>query len=196
MKKPLITVSTLLIGALALCSVATPAHAEETQPPPASSSPPPAATSSGGVSFGGGAIGVGALVWLTSGASDAEFVYDASMFHIEVGLGYNHDSYNDNTSDGQFRFGAGGWYHLARGSMADFSLGGAVRMIYDSPRAGNSSTTFGLEPGAEARVFFSPNFALSARVGLLIAFGDNGSPTTFGIGGQTAAALGFTYFFR
>jgi hypothetical protein len=196
MKKPLIICSSLLTGALALCAVATPAHAEETQPPPASTSPPPASTSSGGATFAGGAIGIGALAWLSSGAGDAQLVYDATMFHLEVGLGYNHDSYNDNSSDSQFRFGLGGWYHLARGSMADFSLGGAVRMIYTGNRGGGSATTFGLEPGAEARMFFSPNFALSGRIGLLIAFGDNMSPTTFGIGGQTAAALGFTYFFR
>jgi len=62
--------------------------------------------------------------------------------------------------------------------------------------AGNSSTGFSLEPGAEARWFASPNFALEARVGFAITFGDNNAATTFSLGGQTSAALGFTYFFR
>lgn len=192
MKKPLLALS---FCALALCLTAAPARAQEpapTSPPPAASPPPP----SSGPVLAGGAIGIGALQWLSSGATDAEFVYDQPMFHIELGLGYDHASHSDSTADSNFRFGVGGWYHLARGSMADFSLGGAVRMIYSSPRGGPSSTNFGLEPGAEARFFFSPNFAFSGRIGFAITFGDNNQDTTFGIGGQTVAALGFTYFFR
>ena len=153
--------------------------------------PPP----SGG-SMGGGAIGVGAEVFL-SGLTGAEFVYDMSMFHIEAILGYDHTSNANNTASSDFTFGVAGWYHLARGANADFSIGGSVGLFYNSPMApGASSTSFAIEPGAEARVFLSPNFALNARAGFAITTGDNGQPTTFSIGGQTTAALGFTYFFR
>ncbi len=196
MKKPLITAS--LVGALALCSVAAPARAQENAPPPSSpppSSPPP----SGSASFGGGAIGIGATASFapaTLSGTDALFVYDQSMFHLDVALGYLHQSHANNTSDGEFRFGVGGWYHLARGSNADFSIGGTVGLDYRSIAGGGSRTSFALAPGAQARLFLSPNFALMGDVGVLITFGDNNADTDFGIGGQTVADFGFTYFFR
>jgi len=196
MKKPLITWSASLMGALALCSVATPARAQETQPPPASSPPPSSPPPAGSSSFGGGAIGIGATVsFAPAAATDALFVYDTSMFHIDAALGYTHASQN-NVSTGNFRFGVGGWYHLARGSMADFSLGGTVGLEYASLAGGGSQTSFLLAPGAQARLFLSPNFALMGDVGLVIAFGDNNRETDFDIGGETVADFGFAYFFR
>jgi hypothetical protein len=193
MSTPRLRLTSFLMGALAVCALGAPVHAQEPPPP----GPPPAgAPPSSGPVLGGGAIGIGALQWLSGGGTDAEFVYDQPVFHVEVGLGYDHTSHNDNTADSNFRFGVGGWYHLARGSMADFSIGGAVRMIYFTNRTGGSGTTFGLEPGAEARVFLSPNFALSGRVGFAIVFGDGNQDTNFLLGGQTVTAFGFTYFFR
>ncbi|HXJ23649.1 MAG TPA: hypothetical protein VMT03_25760 [Polyangia bacterium] len=199
MKKPLITTS-LLLGALALCSVASPARAEETQPPPPSSPPPSSPPPASGSSFGGGAIGIGATASFapaTLSGTDALFVYDQPVFHLVAALGYFHESHANNTSNGDFRFGIGGWYHLARASMADFSVGGTVGLDYTSgPGAGGSGTAFMIAPGAEARLFLSPNFALMGDVGLVIIFGDNNHDTDFGIGGATVAAFGFTYFFR
>ncbi|HXU62120.1 MAG TPA: hypothetical protein VN962_10485 [Polyangia bacterium] len=193
MSTPRLRLTSFLMGALAVCALGAPVHAQE-PPPPA---PPPAGAPSSGPVLAGGAIGLGALQWLSGGGTDLEFVYDQPVFHVEVGLGYDHTSYaGDNTSDSDFRFGVGGWYHLARGSMADFSIGGALRMIYGTDRGGGSGTNFGLEPGAEARVFLSPNFALSGRVGFAITFGDGNQNTTFSLGGQTIGAFGFTYFFR
>lgn len=201
MKKPLFTWSASLIGALALCSVATPARAQEaTTPPPVSSPPPMAAAPAGGASFGGGAIGIGATTSFapaTLGGADALFVYDQPMFHIDVALGYLHEAHSPgNTSDSDFRFGVGGWYHLARGSMADFSIGGTVGLDYSSFMGGGSQTSFMLAPGAQARLFLSPNFALMGDVGLVVLFGDNNHDTDVGILGQTVADFGFTYFFR
>jgi hypothetical protein len=202
MKKPLLVSSSLLAGLL-VCLAAAPASAQDsTSPPPAaaSTSPPPASSSS----MGGGAIGVGAVVWLGPTGNNApvtggEFVYDMSQFHIEGVFGFSHASQNGASSTG-VDVGVAGWYHLAKGNMADFSVGGGAGLAYFSaPGAGNSSTGFSLEPGAEARVFLSPNFSLSARVGFAIGFGDNNSPTTFGLGGATTGTtggLGFTYFFR
>ena len=192
MKKPLVLTSSLL-GGLLLC-LAAPASAQESTPPPAAPmSPPPASSSS---SMGGGAIGIGAEAFL-SGLTGGEFVYDQSAFHIEALLGYNHTSNaNNGGSLSNFTFGVGGWYHLARGANADFSVGGSVGLYYDSPLGGNSSTKFAIEPGAEARVFLSSNFALNARVGIAITTGDGGLPTTLSIAGQETAGFGFTYFFR
>ena len=198
MKKPLITWSASLIGALALCSVAAPARAQENTPPP-SNPPPSGPPPSGSASFGGGAIGIGAtesFAPATLSGTDALFVYDQSIFHLNVALGYLHESHAGNTSDGEFRFGVGGWYHLARASMADFSIGGTVGLGYRSMAAGGSRTSFMLAPGAQARLFLSPNFALMGDVGIEITFGDNNADTDFGIGGQTVAAFGFAYFFR
>jgi hypothetical protein len=194
MKKPLLVSSSLLAGLL-VCLAAAPASAQDsTSPPPAATttSPPPASSSS----MGGGAIGIGAVEWL-SGVTGAQFVYDMPVFHIEANLGYDHISHADNTADSLFQIGVAGWYHLAKGNMADFSIGGGAALVYNSPRgAGTSSTGFALEPGAEARVFLSPNFALSARTGVAITFGDNNLDTTFSIGGQVVTGFGFTYFFR
>ena len=157
--------------------------------------------------MGGGVIGIGAVTWLgntgnpfglnaNGPVAGGEFVYDMPVFHIEGVFGFDHSTLNG-TSGSDTRFGVAGWYHLARGSNADFSIGGGAGLVYRSGMgAGNSSTAFTLEPGAEARVFLSPNFALSCRVGFAITFGDNNSPTTFSFGGETTGTLGFTYFFR
>jgi hypothetical protein len=146
--------------------------------------------------MGGGAIGVGAVEFLTL-VTGGQFVYDMSAFHIEALLGYNHTSNaNNGGSSSLFDFGVAGWYHLARGANADFSIGGGVGLEYNAPIGGNSSTAFVIEPGAEGRVFLSPNFALSGRVGVSITTGDNNTPTQISILGQRTAAFGFTYFFR
>jgi hypothetical protein len=190
MKKPLLL---SLLGGLALCA-ATPAFAQTEPPPPPANAPPP--NSAPFTTVGGGGIGIGAEAFL-SGLTGAEFVYDMSMFHIEAILGYDHVSNaNNGGSSSDFTFGVGGWYHLARGASADFSIGGSVGLFYNSPLAGNSSTSFAIEPSAEARIFLASNFALNARVGFAITTGDNNAPTTFSIGGQETAGLGFTYFFR
>jgi hypothetical protein len=194
MKKPLL-LSSLLLGGLALTLAATPALAQ-TEPPPAATAPPPAASST---AFGGGAIGVGASVW-TSGLTGGQFVYDQTMFHVEGLLGFVHTSAaNNGPSASTFEIGASGWYHLARGINSDFSLGGGFGIDYASPAGGPSATAFVLEPGAEARVFLTPNFALTGRVTVDFRFGDNNTPTTIALGGQstsTNAGFGFTYFFR
>lgn len=198
MQKPHFRLTSLMCGALAICALAAPARAQEpTSPPP--NTPPPASAPSSGPVLAGGAIGVGAMTSFapdTAGA-DALFVYDQPVFHLDAALGYFHSSHANSTANSDFRFGLGGWYHLARGSMADFSLGGTVGMLYHSPVGpGVSYTAFSLEPGAEARLFLSPNFALMGRVGFAIEFGDNNHDTNFRIGGSTIADFGFTYFFR
>jgi hypothetical protein len=195
MKKPLLVSSSLLAG-LFVCLAAAPASAQDATPPPAApmNTPPPAASSS---SMGGAAIGVGAIQFL-SGMTGGQFVYDAGMFHVEALLGYQYTSMpNNGPSNTLLQFGVGGWYHLARGSMADFSLGGSAGLVYASTSmGGGSSTAFAIEPGAQARVFLSPNFALSGRVGIAITTGDNNTNTVISIAGQETAAFGFTYFFR
>jgi hypothetical protein len=190
MKKPLLL---SLVGGLALCAV-TPAFAQ-TEPPPAAAPPPNSAPIT---SVGGGGIGVGAVTFLDPiGLAGGLFVYDAAMFHIEAVLGFGHTSNADNTSSSNFDIGVAGWYHLARGTNADFSIGGGAGLNYASaPGAGNSQTMFSLDPGVEARVFLTPNFALLGRVGFAISFGDNNAATTFSLGGQDANQFGFVYFFR
>jgi hypothetical protein len=191
MKKPLF-ISSLLLGALALTLAATPAMAQTDAPPAA---PPPAAVVVSSPSGGGAGLGFGAVGWL-GGLTGAQVVYDQAMFHIEGTLGYFHTSPpNMGPSASNFQFGAGGWYHLFRGVNSDFSIGGGAGLTY-ATGGGVSTTTFDLEPGAEARVFLTPNFALSGRVGFAITFGDGNTPTNININGQTIAGVGFTYFIR
>lgn len=189
MKTPLLL---SLLGGLALC-VTTPAFAQTEPPPPAITPPPNTAPMT---SVGGGTIGVGAVEWLSPFVTGGEFVYDAPLFHIEAVVGFGHTSNNNNTSTGNLDVGVAGWYHLARGTNADFSIGGGAGLFYDSPVGNNSSTQFALEPGIEARAFLTPNFALTFRAGFALTFGDNASPTTFSLGGQGSGQFGFVYFFR
>jgi hypothetical protein len=200
MKPPYLLPS--LLGGLALTLAAAPAFGQTEPPPAAASSPPPAYLSPAG---GGAGIGIGAVTTL-GGLTGGQFVFDQSMFHIEGILGYQHISPPGmGASTSGFGFGVGGWYHLFRGVNSDFSLGGLAGLLYASG-AGASSTSFTLEPGAQARVFLTPNFALEGRVGFAITFGDNTSNTVVTIGGQTTASgppnlgtnagFGFTYFIR
>jgi hypothetical protein len=201
-KAPLL--SSLLLGGLALTLAATPALAQtETAPPPNNN--PPASVVLTTPSGGGAGIGIGAVATL-GGLAGGQVVYDLAMFHIEGILGYQHISRaNMMPSSSNFGFGVGGWYHLFRGVNSDFSLGGLAGIIYGSTGP-TSATGFTLEPGAQARVFLTPNFALEGRVGFAITFGDNNADTTITIGGQTTAngpanlgtnaGFGFTYFIR
>ncbi len=201
MKKPLLLSS---LGGLIVCLASLPALAQEATPPPSSPPPPSAPPPASSSNKGDGAIGVGAVVWLGPAGlngpiTGGQFVYDMSAFHIEGVFGFAHAS-NNGASATDVAFGVAGWYHLAKGQNADFSIGGGAGLVYISGMGAAASTTgFSLEPGAEARYFPSPNFALSARVGFAIGFGDNNQPTTFGLGGATTSTtggLGFAYFFR
>jgi hypothetical protein len=196
--KPLI----MSFVAIAVLGVGASARAQDSTTPPPESSPPPAthSSSSGSISLGGGAgIGVGAAVTLTNlGAFGpaGQFVYDASIFHIEALLGFASQEVganNDRVTD--YVFGAGGWYHLHRGASSDFSVG-ALIAINTTSGPGASQTVTAFEPGAQVRAFVTPNVAAFARVGLAFLFGDTGSGTNFGLGGQPTGGFGFSYFFR
>jgi|HubBroStandDraft_5_1064220.scaffolds.fasta_scaffold47491_2 hypothetical protein len=196
MKPPYLLPS--LLGGLALTLAAAPAFAQtETAP----LTPPPAVVVSSPAG-GGAGLGFGAVAWLQGPAggqgvpAGIQVVYDQSMFHIEGVLGYEHISPPGmGASASTFDIGVAAWYHLFRGVNSDFSLGGGAGLIYNSAGPG-STTSFALEPGAEARVFLTPNFALDGRIGFAITFGDNNTNTTIGIGGQTSALFGFAYYIR
>ena len=180
------------VGVLAAGLAAAPVHAQEPPPPPPPSEQPTVVRSSH--SGGGAGIGVGGVVWL-SGVAGGQFVYDTSLYHVEGLLGFRNEN-GDGADDSSTRLiiGAAGWYHLHQGASSDFSLGGGIAMNHFSPEMGDSTQTFSIEPGAQARVFLTSNVALHARVGLAFEMGDG--PTVIQIAGQTTGALGFTYFFR
>ncbi len=176
---------------------AAPARAQDEgapMAPPPAANPPPARNNYGG---GGAGIGVGAVQWL-SGLTGAQVVWDQAVFHLEGLFAFNSV---DNGGDDRATFinvGAAAWYHLHRGASSDFSLGGGVGIsnLSDDP---GSAQALVLEPGAQVRVFLTPNVALHARVGLPVIFGDSGT----GVGdervslfGQVTEAFGFSYFFR
>jgi hypothetical protein len=151
---------------------------------------------------GGAGLGVGAAAFL-SGLAGVEVVYDQPRWHIEGLLGF--DSRDGNgpgaPSTTNFTFGVRGWYHLHQGTNSDFSVGGGVGFDHFSASLNNntaSGTETFFEPGAEARVFLTPNFALFGLAGFTLAFGDvtNGNNTGIALASQVNAAFGFTYFFR
>jgi hypothetical protein len=185
--------SLLLAAALAVPLIqAIPglALAQETPPPP-----PPATTPEPVRMAPGAGLGIGAIVFL-SGTGGAEVVYDLAKFHIEGLFGFNHHDRNGANADyTDYTFGARGWYHLHTGSNSDFSLGGGLGVVTASG-TGSATATF-IEPGALARVFLTPNFALHGSVGFRLVFGDQVlGDVDIGLGGQVTSSFGFTYFFR
>jgi hypothetical protein len=166
------------------------AGAQETQPPPP-------AIGTTGATGGGAGIGVGAAAFL-SGLAGVEAVYDQSRFHIEGILGFNSNrGMGNQPTVTTFQFGVRGWFHLHAGSRSDLSAGGGIGLLTSS--GGNNPPTATLvEPGIQARVFLTPNFALHATAGLTFRFGDNFPGATssgFGLDEQFLGGFGFTYFF-
>ena len=192
-------------AALAVLGLGASARAQDSStPPPTESAPPPATHSSGGggnsISLAGGAgLGLGGTVPLIGGGpAGANIVYDAGMFHVEGLLGFTSTPMmagNDRTTN--WIFGAGGWYHLHRGSSSDFSVGALISINYISA-PGGSATLTAIEPGALIRAFVTPNVAVFARGGLGILLGDSapGGGANFYFGSQPTIVAGFTYFFR
>ena len=180
-----------LFGGLVVLGLSAAAQAQESPPP---SEPPPAATSRGGGGGGGAGIGVGVtqtLMFNPGSVALGQFVYDQAIWHLEGLFGFNSFEMGmDRTT--VFTFGAGGWYHLARGSSSDFSLGGVIA-VNTSSGPGDSNTTTAFEPGALIRAFVTPNVAVFARGGIGFLLGD---ATTIAFQGQAMGAFGATYFFR
>ena len=182
----------LLLGATA------PAFAQTEPPPPSETQPPPPVVhrSSGGDGAGIG-VGATALAGPTFAPFTAgQFVYDQSMWHLEGLFGFNSVNNGPPGRRNTFLFGAGGWYHMHRGASSDFSVGGALMINTASGGGGGDNTITIFEPGAQARVFLTPNVALHARAGLTMVLGDAGGANIFQLGGQLSGGFGFTYFFR
>lgn len=185
------TILSLSVAALGLVAGAVPASAQPAEPPP----PPPAASAS----MGGGSIGVGATELVSGGGPAgplAQFVYDLPVFHLEGLLGFLSTDTGPAGRRTTFTFGVGGWYHLHRGAASDFSIGGDIAVANASGAGAGSATVTVLEPGAQARVFITPNVALHGRVGLGFEFGDGSGDTRISLAGQVVGGFGFTYFFR
>ena len=167
----------------------------------AQESPPPAPAASPNFGGAGAGIGVGAAVTLadtTAGAGflpAGQFVYDMAVFHIEGLFGFFSNENGGGMRTTDFVFGAGGWYHLHRGSASDFSLG-ALIAIDTTSGPGASRTITAFEPGATVRAFVTPNVAIFMRAGIAFLFGDTNSGTNIALGGQPTGAFGFSYFFR
>ncbi|MEO5769378.1 MAG: hypothetical protein ABIS92_13590 [Polyangia bacterium] len=148
---------------------------------------------------GGAGLGVGASAFL-GGFVGPSVVYDLPRFHLEGVLGFSrlHNAGPGDTSTTRFQLGARGWYHLHQGVNSDFSIGGgfAVRTI-NNGNGGSANQTL-IEPGAQARLFLTPNFTFNGTLGVIFALGDaiDGTSTGWGIDAQLLGGFGFTYFFR
>jgi hypothetical protein len=200
--------------ALAALAVSTRANAQDAPGATGATGTPPVgetAAHHGRVGGGTGAgLGVGAAAFV-AGMAGPEVVYDFGTWHIAGLLGFDrHDGNGPNPpSVTTFGFGVSGWYHLHVGDASDFSIGGGLGFMNTSVSAGGGGgNATVLEPGAQARVFITQNFALSGRLGLSFVFGDGvGGPGSAigglgphiglaGQGGQVTSIFGFTYFFR
>jgi hypothetical protein len=149
---------------------------------------------------GGAGLGIGAAAFI-GGMTGVEVAYDMPRWHLEALLGF--DSRDTtvgvlNRTRTELSFGVRAWYHLHQGTNSDFSIGGGVGFdsLSFSNNGGSGTQTF-VEPGAEARVFLTPSFALFGLAGFSMAFGDpNVTGSGFALASQLTAGFGFTYFFR
>ncbi|HVZ71262.1 MAG TPA: hypothetical protein VHJ20_02710 [Polyangia bacterium] len=190
---------------LTLVAFAAPAGAAFAQeaPPPAPVTGETARTH--GATRAGAGLGVGAAAFV-SGMGGPEVVYDFGAFHVEGLFGFDHRTVGGGPNPPSvttFDLGASGWYHLHAGDRSDFSVGGGLGFMIASPSQGNSANAIVLEPGVEARVFLTDNFALSGRLALDFVFGDAVNAPPLGgmsehtsLAGQIVTGFGFTYYFR
>jgi hypothetical protein len=189
---------------VALAAPTGAAFAQET-PAPAPAAAPGEVARHHGASAAGAGLGVGAAAFV-SGMVGPQVVYDFGGFHVEGLLGFDHRTNGGGPNPPKvttFDVGASGWYHLHAGDRSDFSVGGGIGFMIASPSTGNSSNAIVLEPGVQARVFLSDNFALSGRLALDFVFGDAVGAPPIGamsehqsLAGQIATGFGFTYYFR
>jgi len=178
---PTLSLAAALLSPLALVRTAS----AQTPPPPSST-----AVITPAYSRGAG-IGVGAAAFLGGGPLAAvEVAYDQPRWHMEGLFGFA----NPDNGPSTVRAGVRGWFHLHAGVNSDFSLGGGVGLIHVGANGGAPAATQTLiEPGMQARVFLTPNFALHGVGGIAMAFGDGN--TGFSLDPQLIGNFGFTYFF-
>jgi hypothetical protein len=201
------TQKTFVLSSLVIAAVvglAIPASAEEAPPAPPAN-PPVETIHHNRASSGGNGLGIGVAAFV-SGLAGPQVVYDFGIWHIEAILGF------DRRDGGgampptitTFNFGVSAWYHLNIGESSDFSLGGGFGFINQSSSPGGSNNATVLEPGAQIRVFLTPNVALHARLGVSMVFGDNvggndaitGMSPHISLGAYPAGGFGLTYFWR
>lgn len=148
---------------------------------------------------GGAGLGVGAAAFL-GGLAGPSVVYDLARFHIEGLVGFSRTNNGDarDTSTTRFQFGARGWYHLHQGVNSDFSIGGGFGIRTFNDGNGRSANATLIEPGAQARLFLTPNFTFNGTLGFTFVLGDaaDGVSTGWALDTQLLGGIGFTYFFR
>jgi len=166
----------------------------------AMSSPAAAQPTTTNAPGGGAGLGIGAAAFL-GGVYGAQIAYDMPIWHLEGILGFDSrdvNGGNNSPSATDVRVGVRGWYHLHRGTASDFSLGGGIGFNhYSVSNNGGSGTETLLEPGIQARVFLTPNFALFGIAGITLNFGDAVTRQSgVALDGHTTGSFGFTYYFR
>ena len=149
---------------------------------------------------GGAGLGVGAAAFI-GGMRGVEVVYDRPRWHLEGLFGFDSREVDlgvFSSTRTEVALGMRAWYHLHMGASSDFSIGGGFGLDDISlSNGGGSGTQFFFEPGAEARVFLTPSFALFGLAGFSVAFGDaTVTGNGFALASQLTAGFGFTYFFR
>jgi hypothetical protein len=142
-------------------------------------------------------IGVGAEA-TTTGIVGGAFVYDASVFHIDVLLGGNFDPDTSKVAVAGRLF-----FPLHTSQSADFSIGPGLGLERTTSHPGAppgapappsvSVNAVHLEGAVQIRAFIVPNVALSASAGVGAVF-TNGNNSAV-IAGQVGGVLGITYFF-
>jgi hypothetical protein len=136
-------------------------------------------------------FGVGAEA-TTTGIVGGTFVYDASLFHVDVLLGA---AFDPNAS----RVAVAGrlFFPLHTAQSADFSIGPGIGLVrrtdHPNDQPSTSTNAAHLEGAVQIRAFLVSNVAFSASAGVGAVF--SGGDKSAVIGGQIGGDFGVTYFF-
>jgi hypothetical protein len=136
-----------------------------------------------------GPMGAGISSMLGPAVTGPTLVYDPGAFHLEAIVAFgNQDPTTMIALGGRF------WYHVHRGTRADFSVGGGLGFVTVDQDGADAQNSFDLEAGAQVRAFLVDNVAVSAALGLVVVAGD-GPDDPIDLRGDLFGAAGIVYFF-
>jgi hypothetical protein len=135
-------------------------------------------------------IGVGpqAVLGTTASAAGAGLVVEWDTFYIDGTFSFATGDVPD-----QVNLGAGFYYIVQRGKLADFAVGGSLSVLFADRRVGDANVGVAITGGAKIRAFVVPKVALSAGLGIAATLIEDA--TTFVLGSQLVGSAGLTYYF-
>jgi hypothetical protein len=144
------------------------------------------ATISGATKGTGLGLGVAAMLDGPAGLSAA---FDGGPWHLDSMLGFSKGGSGSPVTLG---IGVRFWYHLAKSSDADFSVGGGLGFTHVGANDPDDRDFMTVEGGGLVRAFIASNVALSVSAGLAITALDRSNVS---LGGMFIGGAAIHYYF-